>query len=181
MLDQNFLNNYFSINALLKGLKLPSNGSQARKIKKIIKDHSLNIDQFRLRNPKRKFELISKICPVCFKEFKTSKGSKKEKTVCSHGCSNTFFRSGSNNPNWKINRVGIKHGSTVYRRVCFEYYPYECLVCQESKVVEVHHLDKDTNNNKIENLVPLCQTHHAYIHFGFQKEIQVFIDKRKYQ
>ena len=51
----------------------------------------------------------------------------------------------------------------------------------QNKVVEVHHLDKNHENNKIENLVPLCPTHHDYMHFGYGELIQPIIDERKYK
>lgn len=87
--------------------------------------------------------------------FYTLIGNKKEKTTCSPACANTYFRSGENNPNFK----GI-----TYRQVCFRYHNKECIICGEDLVVEVHHYDCNNKNNDPKNLIPLCPTHHKYIH-----------------
>lgn len=97
-----------------------------------------------------------KICPVCKKLYS------KKGVTCSHGCANIYFRSGENNPNWR---------EDSYRSTCFLYHKKECVVCKESKIVEVHHLDEDRENNKPENLIPLCPTHHQYFHSRFRDEV----------
>jgi len=106
---------------------------------------------------------IEKTCPVCNKSFKTGQNAPKEKTTCSHACSNTFFRTGENHPNWK---------EDAYRSTCFYYHKKECIICKEDKIVEVHHLDENRYNNKPSNLVPLCPTHHQYWHSKFKSEIE---------
>ena len=83
---------------VLKKLGLCENGTTRAYLKKISLQHNVEIPKY---ETPRKYELIEKECPVCDKKFKTSKGIKGEKTVCSHSCSNTFFRSGENNPNYK--------------------------------------------------------------------------------
>ena len=55
---------------------------------------------------------ITKTCPVCDAEFQTLSGDKGSYT-CSYACSNTYFRSGENNPNYKGNN---------YRTVCFIHH-----------------------------------------------------------
>jgi len=40
--------------------------------------------------------------------------------------------------------------------------------------VAVHHYDENHNNNNPENLVPLCPTHHQYVHSKYKNEV---IDK----
>ena len=84
------------------------------------------------------YEPIEKQCPVCDTLFITGKGSPREKMTCSYSCSNTYFRSGINNPNWK---------EDSYRSTCFHFHKKECVVCGENKVVEVHHLDENPKNN----------------------------------
>jgi hypothetical protein len=103
-----------------------------------------------------------KECPVCKTKF-----SKSGKT-CSYSCSNTFFRSGKNNPNWKESR---------YQTTCFEYHGKKCLVCGETKIVAAHHVNKNHSDSRPENLVPLCPTHHQYVHSRYAEEVQPIIDK----
>ena len=114
------------------------------------------------------YERVEKECPVCSTKFITSKDSPREKITCSHSCANTYFRSGINNPNWSDNS---------YRSTCFHYHKKECVVCGETKIVEVHHFDEDNKNNSPENLIPLCPTHHQYWHSRYRSEIeQIVID-----
>ena len=100
-----------------------------------------------------------KRCSVCdgiIKNYKTSKGT------CSRSCANTFFKSGEQNGNWK---------GTNYQSLCFTKHKKECIICGESKIVAVHHMNEDHNDNRIENLVPLCPTHHQYMHSRYKSEI----------
>lgn len=95
-----------------------------------------------------------KECPVCKTMFKG------KSVTCSYGCSNTHFRSGKNNPNWK---------ESSYRTTCFEYHEKKCVICEENKIVEVHHMDENKDNNLPENLIPLCPTHHQYFHSRYKE------------
>jgi hypothetical protein len=96
-------------------------------------------------------------CPVCNKEY-----IGKSKT-CSYSCSNTLFRSGEQNPNWK---------DTRYRTTCFAYHKKQCVVCGEDKIVSVHHMNEDRTDNSPENLIPLCPTHHQYFHSRYRNEVE---------
>ena len=114
------------------------------------------------------YEPVEKDCPICGTKFTTGKDSPREKITCSHSCANSYFRSGVNNPNWKENS---------YRSTCFHFHKKECIVCGESKIVEVHHLDENNKNNSPNNLIPLCPTHHQYWHSRYKEEIeQIVID-----
>lgn len=110
-----------------------------------------------------------KVCPVCEKKFKP--GTKTQVT-CSYSCSNTHFRSGTNNPNYKYGGE-----QQEYRRICFAHHPKECIVCGEDKIVAVHHYDENHHNNDITNLVPLCPTHHQYMHSKYKALISDIVDE----
>jgi hypothetical protein len=103
--------------------------------------------------------LKGRICPVCSKAFLVE--GKSKKTTCSYACSNTFFRSGRNNGMWK------ETGGS-YRTVCFKYHQKKCVVCDEERIVSVHHYDENHENNAPENLIPLCPTHHCYVHSRYK-------------
>jgi hypothetical protein len=105
----------------------------------------------------RTIKIPKKICPVCEKEFE-----KKSKT-CSHSCANVLFHSGEGNGNWK---------ESCYRTTCFLYHKKECIICGEKNIVHVHHFDENKKNNKPENLIPLCPTHHQYWHSRYRKLIE---------
>jgi len=155
----------YSVTDFCKLLNLSLGGGGFNKSKKIIQDNNLDISHFnkgyskRQKNPK-----IEKICPVCGKNFETVTWSnKKEKITCSYSCSNTYFRTGKNNGNWS---------DDSYRSTCFFYHKKECVICGEDKIVEVHHMDENHMNNKPENLLPLCPTHHQYWHSRYKIEIE---------
>jgi hypothetical protein len=107
-----------------------------------------------------------KTCPVCNKEYESLK--KQNKKTCSYSCSNKFFRTGENNGNWK------EH---TYRTTCFSKHEKKCIACDESKIVEVHHYNGNHKDNRIENLVPICPTHHKYIHSRYANEILPIVEK----
>ena len=103
-----------------------------------------------------------KQCPNCGKDFVG------ESATCSYSCSNSYFRSGKNNPNWK---------ESNYRTTCFESHEKRCVVCGEDKIVAVHHFDHDHDNNDVENLIPLCPTHHQYCHSRYADEVTPIIEE----
>ena len=102
------------------------------------------------------------VCPVCEKEFSGPS------VTCSYACSNKHFRTGEGNGNWK---------QDTYQTTCFLYHKKECVVCGESNIVEVHHYDCDHSNNDPKNLIPLCSTHHKYMHSKFKKLIDEVVTK----
>ena len=114
---------------------------------------------------------IEKVCPNCGAKFTTKTGS-KEKQTCSHLCANTFFKQAQKD------------------EVLPEQYAYrakragmvKCAICSETEVVDIHHIDEDRNNNDLDNLMPLCPTHHAYIHRGkfplIEKKVLDYLDNR---
>jgi hypothetical protein len=56
-----------------------------------------------------------------------------------------------------INGVGI------YRRVAASYHPKRCFHCHSTKKLEVHHIDRNRENNQWWNLRFVCQTCHIKI------------------
>ena len=121
-----------------------------------------------------KYKKIKKTCPICENEFETKLGHPKEKTVCSHSCANTYFRSGENNPNYK--KDDELNGVESYKIICFRHHEKKCVCCEENLIVEVHHYDGDKKNNEPENLIPMCPTHHSYWHSRFRKYVKTKVD-----
>jgi hypothetical protein len=109
--------------------------------------------------------LVIQYCKNCDKPIKNYKFSKG---TCSRACANTFFRSGEQNGNW---------GGERYQTLCFTKHERKCVVCDERKILAVHHYDEDHSNDKIENLVPLCPTHHQYVHSKYKDEVISIIDE----
>jgi hypothetical protein len=69
----------------------------------------------------------------------------------------------------------------AYRSICWQHHKKECVVCKEDKIVTVHHMNEDHNDNRPENLVPLCPTHHQYLHSRYRKEIIDIVEDYVYK
>jgi hypothetical protein len=152
------------------------NGSGLRKVNELIKNFNLNVTHFnRGKTKRRKYLIIKKVCPICDNEFETKSGHPREKTVCSHACANTYFRSGKANPNYKNDND--LNAEVKYRTICFRYHEKKCVCCDEKNIIEVHHYDGNKKNNSPENLIPLCPTHHQYWHSKFRYLIKLKIDE----
>lgn len=146
-------------------LNFSINGSGIRKVNELICEFNIDISHFDNGSSKKnKWKSIKKNCPICENSFVTQEGHPKEKTVCSHACSNVYFRTGEKNGNFKEGQ------RTVYRSVCFRHYPHKCLLCDWKETIEVHHLDENNKNNKISNLAPLCPNHHSLVHTSDHKK-----------
>lgn len=114
----------------------------------------LGVDFSHFPDNKRK-PRIKKECPVCGSEFEDIVGGFREKTTCSHSCANVFFKTKDVNEN-------------NYRSIALRKKDNKCEICGESRlhVLEVHHMDYDRNNNKLNNLQILCANCHLDIHFN---------------
>ena len=97
-----------------------------------------------------------KECVVCGTQL--VKQDHKKSVTCSHACSNKY------KPRGNVNLVESRDSIKNYRSRCFKAHKKACIICGESNIVEVHHLDEDKHNVKPENLLPLCPTHHQYWH-----------------
>lgn len=45
----------------------------------------------------------------------------------------------------------------------------KCYFCEKPRQ-HIHHLDRNSHNNSLENLMPLCITHHGQIHRGVRRK-----------
>lgn len=154
-----------------KKLNIHNNGKNMNNVNLLIDKFKVDITHFKRKDKK---DLQVKSCPVCNSKFEIKIGSKKEKTTCSISCSNTYFRSGVDNANYKDIGEYDKRSRTFalkYRKICFDNHEYKCVVCDENKILDVHHFDGDKFNNEPENLIPICATHHNYLHSKYKDEI----------
>ena len=109
-----------------------------------------------------------KICEKCKQPY-TVTGRFKTKVVqesrfCSRSCANSV------GGNAKSARM-IDTGDASYRTICFSQHEKRCVICGENKIVAVHHYDGDRTNNDPMNLIPLCPTHHQYVHSQYVDEV----------
>ena len=106
-------------------------------------------------------------CEICgekiWKSPKELERSKSGLFFCSKTCQtkwrNTIF-AGENHANWK-------HGEASYRqRLINSNREIKCEKCgiTDLRVLSAHHIDKDRNNNELENLKWLCLNCHHLEH-----------------
>ncbi len=114
------------------------------------------------------------LCYKCYKKnwqpkLITCKRCGRERPHHSRGycksCCNVLF-----------NYEGIKkYNYRKWHNVDLETYrkvTKECVVCGFDKVVDLHHLDRNKQNNSQTNLIGLCPNHHRMIHmFDHQREL----------
>lgn len=138
-----------------------------RCLKKELKALGIDVSEIKERYRKSLIQTrYTKICPVCKKTFQVKENDPK--VTCSHSCSNTYFNGISRNRN-----------ISNYRTIAFRSHKKRCVVCGEDKIVEVHHYDKNHINNEIDNLIPLCPTHHKYYHSRYKYLVNDKIEEFK--
>lgn len=156
----NILKNGTSLSDVARKMNIPVNANGLNRVKDIFIKNGIDYNLIINAKPK-KYKRIIKECPVCKSSFETLLGSKSEKTVCSRKCSNTFFRSKENHPNWKEDE-GTKLWAELKRiRDC-----ENCSYSEHPEILEIHHIDRNNKNNKIENLKVLCPNCHAIEHYN---------------
>ena len=122
---------------------------------------------------------IERICLYCKNPF-----YKKDKGIvtCSRACSNKQFRTKYMDIYIRRRRDKASSGKkrkncSGYRNICFKSHKHECVVCGENLVIDVHHFNENCLDNSPENLIPLCPTHHRYMHTKHKNLIINKIDK----
>lgn len=113
-------------------------------------------------------------CESCCTSFTVNERAflhpQKERYFCSRKCSNSIGG---------VAKAKKYHYDEVanYTTVAWRYHKRECLICSESNVVAVHHLNEIHSDNRPENLVPLCPTHHQYMHSRHKGLIESEVNK----
>lgn len=110
----------------------------------------------------------TRICVRCGKKFKVTGTTKSYALTKRQTCGSECSHSRDMSYRWK--EKGYSGGAN-YRKVCNYFHERKCVVCGEEKIIDVHHYDKDRKNNKPENLIPLCPTHHRYVHSEYVDEV----------
>src|SRR3989304_1924875 len=124
-------------------------------------------------------------CITCYKKlmWKPKKGICERcgrsmlihsKGLCK-GCYNFVFYSDAT----KARNYKKKHNIDLesYKKIT-----QSCVICGFDKIVDLHHLDENHENNSKTNLVGLCPNHHKMFHdFRYRKEIIAGLEKKGYK
>lgn len=105
-------------------------------------------------------------CKICDKLILRGKNS----ATCSSECALLYKEYLKRENKWGRYKGAKIEELKSYRTICFRFYEEKCSVCPFDKVIEVHHLDENRENNEIKNLIPLCPNHHRMIHVPEYKQ-----------
>jgi len=122
----------------------------------INKHHCPNCYENKILTP-----IIKLKCDYCGKYFTRRKSNIEETDYhyCSRKCGNIHK-----------NILRVKDVIKDYRYTAFQVYEHKCACCgyeEDERILEVHHIDSDRNNNNIENLIILCPNCHRKITLGY--------------
>jgi hypothetical protein len=119
----------------------------------------------RFDNKLGKYKTYHVSCQGCSKtyEVKERSGSfpSKKYYFCSRNCANSVGGKA------KAEKYHYDEVAT-YTTVAWRYHEKKCIACGEDKIVAVHHLNKIHSDNDPKNLIPLCPTHHQYVHSRYK-------------
>ncbi len=119
-------------------------------------------------------------CFICdkivYRSIKGQRTSKSGNFFCSKSCQtiwrNSVLYSGKNHPNWV-------DGKSSYRdKMLRSNNEQVCNRCatDDVRILAVHHMDRNRNNNELANLIWMCHNCHYLVH-NFPQEAKNFIVK----
>ena len=120
-----------------------------------------------LRNIKHKEPNVK--CSYCNKLFYISDSKRKNSKSGLHFCCKKHkdLAQRVENGFFELHPTHYGSGRTGYRAKAFYTYGEKCQLCGYDRhpgILQVHHKDKDRNNNQIENLLVCCPNCHAEQH-----------------
>jgi len=134
-----------------------------------------NIDKAAQQGIKKfgEYKVFRVQCGACGRDYDVKEREKlfpqKSSYFCSRSCANSVGGKAKAQKHYPDDIAS-------YTAVAWRYHDKRCVVCGESNIVAVHHLNENHNDNDPKNLVPLCPTHHQYMHSRYKQEIQEFVD-----
>ena len=112
---------------------------------------------------------MKRTCKECGKEFEVFRSSLEHTNASGNYCSRECY-------NKSMRLEGSKYFKGGFNRVKKEYFNGHqfCAICGTTKKIHIHHIIpfRLTQDNGVDNLVPLCSSHHAI----FENISRPFID-----
>lgn len=106
-------------------------------------------------------------CALCGKEIERTLSQVEKNQTGYYYCCREH---GNLHKNLLRQKNGEWDNSSNYRLKAFNTYEHKCACCgwdEDKRILEVHHIDGNRNNNKIDNLIILCPTCHRKITLGY--------------
>lgn len=129
------------------------------------------------------YNRIKCVCPNCEKEFMQipSKVKQYKNVFCSHKCKNKFmyyYTGGEKNCNWVGGCKSYRGDFAQVKKENFNKKQF-CAICGSVENIHIHHIIpyRLTQDNSIDNLIPLCSKHHKIIESSTLNFINITEDK----
>jgi len=148
------------------------------KAKRFVKENGKNFCCKEHSQKGHKVEKIKLKCDYCgntfYKNKSSLKGSKSGLYFCEKECKDKAQRIESG-----LTEIWPPHynGSCNYRKIALKHYPNSCEICgynKHIKMLQIHHIDSDRENNDIENLMVLCPN----CHWSLTMKIAILEDRK---
>ena len=105
-----------------------TNGEMKKRTMDILEKNGFDLGIFEGKNKNKKYERVTKECPICKTEFLTLKNHKKEKETCSIKCSNSLNPKRKKDPNRPPKkRIQTKRYKQINKKT-----EKECLICNSN-------------------------------------------------
>jgi hypothetical protein len=122
---------------------------------------------------KSEFSRVVRVCKNCGKSFSICKSVLKTNATgnyCSRDCYIKYITTGITK-----NKNGFRQISEKIRKTT-----QFCAICGNIGKIHIHHIEpfKYTQNNNLENLIPLCRSHHKIVEWQTEKLLGVFGDNK---
>lgn len=111
-------------------------------------------------------------CENCGLEYFKVPSAAKHRRSCSKKCKYEMSARENSIRFMGVERIPIENRSPikVYREIHLSKFGKLCYICKtQSKLIEVHHIDNDRNNNDSKNLISLCRSSHKRLHLLAKK------------
>lgn len=125
---------------------------------------------------------VNRKCDYCGKEISVipSRLRMYEHSFCSVKCRSMFMAermAGEKNPQWKGGSSSYRGNFDEVKRESFGGVQF-CAICGTTKDIHIHHIIpyRLTQDNSVDNLIPLCRKHHKTIESVTLKFIELFDD-----
>lgn len=126
------------------------NGRTCKKLLDIIYDNDIDTAHFDNGKKQRKYDYITKECPICETKFVTQKGHKKEKVTCGTSCANRYRGKLTEQTKTKISKSLLKYNGNV------EIPRSKCVNC--GKEFELWKTEKSGRYTRSKTCSPKCES-----------------------
>ena len=166
-----------------KGHKINLGRKYSKETIEKMKKNKIGYNPWKLfRNPEETKIRISKNCGMHRKEVR-EKNSESKKRLIKEGRWHPPIMKGERHPNWKGGKSFEPYGIEFNKQLKLFIRQKDIFTCQlcglkeDGQKLDVHHIDYNKRNNKLDNLISLCRSCHIKIEWNRENWIKYFQNK----